>query len=93
MIIIKEVPGLTPKETIEALADHHVPGDPTVVTANGGFAVGEELAYRFLRTYLIATGTIKTETPETPAPDVPVPPVAKGPTSRYPRKRPARKES
>lgn len=88
MIIIKEVPGLTVKETIEALIDHQIPGYPPILTANGGFAVGEELAYRFLRTYLTAMGRLEPEIPVATPP--PVEPTAWAATQASPRARSAR---
>jgi hypothetical protein len=56
MIIIKDVPGLTPRETLEALTDLTDPGDPPIATGYGGFVVDEDLAERFLSAYLVVAG-------------------------------------
>jgi hypothetical protein len=56
MIVIKDVPGLDPQETLEALMDMLVPGDPPIATGHGGFVVDEDLAERFLSAYLIVAG-------------------------------------
>lgn len=54
-IIIKDVPGLTTREVLEALADID-PIDQPIVTGHGGFVVDEDTAERFLLAYLIASG-------------------------------------
>jgi hypothetical protein len=64
MIVIKDVPGLTPREVLDALLDLTDPTDPPIVTGHGGFVVAENLAERFLSAYLIATGR-RTATVET----------------------------
>jgi hypothetical protein len=56
MIVIKEVPGLTPRETLEALLDMAAPDGPPVTTGHGGFVVDEDTAERFLLAYLTLTG-------------------------------------
>lgn len=56
MIIIKEVPGLDPRELLEAITDIVDPYDPPVVTGHGGFVVSEDVAERFLSAYLIMIG-------------------------------------
>lgn len=66
MIIIKDIPGLTQRETLDALLDIIPPGAPQVSTGHGGFVVDEDTAARFLAVYLIAAGKRK----------VPVPPKA-----------------
>lgn len=53
MIILKNVPGLTDTELLEALNSI---SDREVTTGYGGFVVDEDTAERFLATYLIATG-------------------------------------
>lgn len=49
-VILRGVPGLTARELLDALVD--VAGADQVVTSNGGFAVTEQTAHRFLTTYL-----------------------------------------
>ena len=88
MIIIKDVDGLTVRETLEALADIN-PGE--AVTGYGGLVVSEKTAYEFLRAYLIATGKLPAEQPpvepvEPPEPPV-EPPVEPGPKPRSTRRR------
>jgi hypothetical protein len=56
MIVIREVPGLTPHETLEALLDIAGPDGPPVATGHGGFVVDEDIAERFLLAYLTLTG-------------------------------------
>lgn len=56
MIVIREVPGLTPRETLEALLDIAGPAGPPVTTGHGGFCVDEDTAERFLLAYLTLTG-------------------------------------
>jgi hypothetical protein len=56
MIIIKDVPGLTNREILEALIDITDPDDPPIATGHGGFVVDEDTAERFLSAYLIAAG-------------------------------------
>jgi hypothetical protein len=56
MIIIKEVPGLTPRETLEALLDIAGKDGPPITTGHGGFCVDEDTAERFLLAYLTLTG-------------------------------------
>lgn len=51
-IIIKDVPGLTTRELLDALMD--ITG--SVTTGHGGFVVEEEVAEQFLSAYLIASG-------------------------------------
>lgn len=55
-IIIKDVPGLTTREILEALADITDPTDQQITTGHGGFVVDEDVAERFLSAYLIAAG-------------------------------------
>jgi hypothetical protein len=55
MIVIKDVPGLTPREVLEALLDITGPA-ASVATGHGGFVVDEDVAERFLSAYLIAIG-------------------------------------
>lgn len=52
MIIIKDVPGLTTSEILEALLDIA----DSVSTGYGGFVVDEDTAEQFLSAYLIAAG-------------------------------------
>lgn len=56
MIIVKDVPGLTTRETLEALTDIVDPDDPPIATGYGGFVVDEDVAERFLSAYLIVAG-------------------------------------
>jgi hypothetical protein len=56
MIIVKDVPGLTQSELLEALTDLVDPGSSPIVTGHGGFVVDEDTAERFLSAYLITTG-------------------------------------
>jgi len=56
MIVIKDVPGLSPREILEALTDITGPNDPPIATGHGGFVVDEDIAERFLSAYLIAAG-------------------------------------
>ena len=80
-IIIKDVPGLTVRETIEALTDITDPSDRPITTGHGGFVVDEDVAERFLSAYLIAAGRRPapvavagtTSKPTGPEPDVPAP--------------------
>lgn len=51
-IIIKDVPGLTTRELLDALMD--ITG--SVITGHGGFVVDENVAEQFLSAYLIASG-------------------------------------
>jgi len=75
-IIVKAVPGLTTKELIEALG---VPARQLSVE-NGGFAVDERTALRFLTAYVAAADQIAAPTPPPPAPvPAPVPAVAMTP--------------
>jgi hypothetical protein len=88
MIIIKDVPGLSHREVIDALLDLTDPNDPTIVTGHGGFVVDENVAERFLSAYLIAAGkrpaptgvTAGNEAPTRPAP-------ARTPTRRAGRRK------
>lgn len=96
-IIIKDVPGLTTRETIEALTDIMDPRDRPIQTGHGGFMVDEDVAERFLSSYLIATGRRPAKVaaarttptpqpePETVVPDTTEPvtePVIERPTTR-----------
>ena len=65
MIVIKDVPGLTQREVIDALLDLTDPNDPPIATGHGGFVVDEDLAERFLSAYLIAAGKRSAPTVET----------------------------
>lgn len=61
-VIISDVPGVSAREVLDALADIN-PG-AKVTTGNGGFVVDELTAYEFLAAYLISTGVL----PARPAP-------------------------
>jgi hypothetical protein len=63
MIIIKNVPGLTNRELLDALLDL----DPEVQTGHGGFVVSETVAAAFLTAYLHAASD------DTPVPVSPEP--------------------
>lgn len=60
MIIIKDVPGLSPIEVVRELVA--ISGQP-VPTGHGGFLVDEDTAETFLSAYLIATGRRKAPEP------------------------------
>jgi hypothetical protein len=68
-VVLRDVPGLTPRELIEAAQDVSDP-DESIVTGYGGIVVSERLALRFLRAYLTATGAV-----------TPRPPTVKRPTA------------
>jgi len=93
MIIIKDIPGLTTRETLEALLDMNDPNDPPVVTGHGGFVVNEDLAERFLAAYLIAAGKrpaptmVTTEPAPTVIDDEPTGPIPARTTTRRAGKR------
>lgn len=61
MIILKGVPGLTTRETLQELIE--ISGDH-VTTGYGGLVVDEKTAYEFLRTYLTMLGELGQPNPE-----------------------------
>lgn len=65
MIVFKDVPGLTHRETLQELIEI---SNDQVTTGYGGVVVSEEAAYEFLRAYLTMLGKIKDE--RTPNPEV-----------------------
>jgi len=71
MIVIKDVPGLTPREVLEALIDITNPNDFAIATGHGGFVVDEDVAERFLSAYLIAIGKRSAPTVATSGPTEP----------------------
>jgi hypothetical protein len=78
MIILKDLPGLTPKETLDALHDIVGPDVP-IDTGYGGFVVSAAVAHRFLGAYLTAAAptpaapTTRSAEPVPPLPDLPPP--------------------
>lgn len=82
MIIIKDIPGLTPRETLEALMDLTDPNDPPIATGHGGFVVDEDIAERFLLAYLIVAGKRPAPTSATVEDAEPAGPVPTRPTTR-----------
>lgn len=61
-IIIREVPGLTLREVLEAITDITDPDDQPISTGHGGVVVDEETAERFLSAYLVAAGKRSVQT-------------------------------
>ena len=59
-VIIKDVPGMTPTEVLDALND--ISNSP-IPTGHGGFVVGEEVAFEFLRAFLIVSGYVQPDPP------------------------------
>lgn len=89
MIVIKDVPGLSHRELLEALTDVSDPSDPTIVTGHGGFVVTEDLADRFLSVYLVAVGKRPVPTPPIPVSMPPMPELTKpGPAPTPPTPEP-----
>lgn len=82
MIIIKDVPGLTTREILEALIDITDPTDPPIATGHGGFVVDEDTAERFLSAYLIAAGKRPAPTVETAGNGEPTEPATARTTTR-----------
>lgn len=66
MIIIKEVPGMTAPEVLDALND--ISNSP-VATGHGGFVIPEEVAYEFLRAFLIVSGYLRPDPIGEPEPE------------------------
>ena len=58
MIVFKDVPGLTYRETLQELI---AISNDQAATGYGGVVVDEETAYEFLRAYLTILGKIKDE--------------------------------
>lgn len=87
MIIIKEVPGLTTREVLEALMDITDPNDPKIVTGYGGFVVDEGTAERFLSAYLIAAGKLPAPVVAIAGNDAPTDPPARTPVRRAGRRK------
>lgn len=61
-VIIKDIPGMTDAEVLDALSD--ISNSP-ISTGHGGFVVGEEIAYEFLRAFLIMNGYLHQDPPTT----------------------------
>lgn len=83
MIIIKDVPGLTPREILETLEDIN-PG--SAQTGHGGFVTDEATGYEFLRAYLIASEKLPAEPIREPEPVFEMAPVL-GPVRRGGRRK------
>lgn len=67
-VIIKDIPGMTDAEVLDALRD--ISNSP-IPTGHGGFVVGEEIAYEFLRAFLIVAGYLDQDPPTTVTPEPP----------------------